>query len=180
MLRNAQGHYANSYWYFPSYWRLLRARLDKLFLIPDRRAPHDSCRTFQVDFITGADMFMHRDVFKECGGFDARYFMNYEETDLQKTVVSHGYHNYIIDGPQITHLEGGSGKARMASRIRVERSMYQYFAKHGGRRLALFAFYVVYSILGMLSFPKYQARENREYAWNVAFQFSALVLGRRV
>lgn len=177
MLRNAHGRYTNSYWYFPSYGRLLRARLDKIFLIPDRRAPHDFHRTFSVDFVIGADMFMRRQVFERCGGFDERFFMNYEETDLQKEVVALGYRNYIIEGPRIVHLEGGSGKAKMASRLRVERSMYQYFAKHGGSRLALVAFYAAYTLLGLFSLPRYSAAENRRYLKRVLCEFSTLVLG---
>lgn len=63
-----------------------------------------------VDYITGADMFIPASVYKETGGFDPDFFMYCEEVDWQKRMQLSGYRRIIIEGPEIIHLEGGSDK----------------------------------------------------------------------
>jgi len=65
---------------------------------------------FKVDWISGASMFMRRELFKEIGEFDPKFFMYSEEVDLQKRINKFGYENFIIKGPSVIHLEGGSSK----------------------------------------------------------------------
>lgn len=61
----------------------------------------------EVDFIIGADLFLRND---KSAKFDERYFMYYEESDLQLQLANKGLKRILIDGPQIIHLEGGSTK----------------------------------------------------------------------
>ncbi|MDE7420917.1 MAG: glycosyltransferase family 2 protein [Muribaculaceae bacterium] len=61
-----------------------------------------------VDYITGADMFVPAKVFKATGGFDPDFFMYCEEVDWQKRMDEKGYRRIIVNGPEIIHLEGGS------------------------------------------------------------------------
>jgi len=85
---------------------------------------------FDVDYITGADLFMPRESFKKLNGFDRDFFMYYEDTDLQKRMNKR---RVIISGPQIIHLEGKSNEWDTYSakrRIMVTRSMFLYFNKH--------------------------------------------------
>ena len=58
--------------------------------------------------ISGASMFFHRDVYEKNTGFDHNFFMYYEETDWQRRCSRNGIYSYIIKGPRILHLEGGS------------------------------------------------------------------------
>ena len=58
-----------------------------------------------VDFITGADMFVKND---ENAFFDETFFMFYEETDLQFRMKLLGLKRRLIDGPKIIHYWGGS------------------------------------------------------------------------
>lgn len=58
-----------------------------------------------VDFVKGADMFMKN---SEYSFFDEKYFMYYEETDLQRKMCKMGFVNFLIDGPRIKHFEGAS------------------------------------------------------------------------
>jgi GT2 family glycosyltransferase len=60
-----------------------------------------------VPYITGADLFVRNNEFAE---FDKIYFMYNEEVDLQLRMHRAGLQSYIIDGPGIVHLEGGSTK----------------------------------------------------------------------
>ena len=66
----------------------------------------------EVGFITGADLFMHRSVYEQIGGFDHNIFMYCEESDLQYRALQVGYKSYIINGPRIIHLEGQSNLSK--------------------------------------------------------------------
>lgn len=89
----------------------------------------------EVDYITGADLFVPRSVYIELGGFDPLFFMYCEETDWQKRMADNGYKRLIIPGPMIVHLEGGSDtngtKVWTASRMERNRiSQVLYYKKH--------------------------------------------------
>ncbi|GHV70005.1 glycosyl transferase [Spirochaetia bacterium] len=58
-----------------------------------------------VDFITGADLFMENDKTLK---FDEHFFLYSEDVDLQYTLFSRGKKRLLIDGPLIQHLTGGS------------------------------------------------------------------------
>ncbi len=66
----------------------------------------------QVDYITGADLFIRRSVIETHGLFDERFFMYFEDTYLQHRYSLHGIKSVIINGPEIIHLEGGSRKLK--------------------------------------------------------------------
>lgn len=61
----------------------------------------------KVGHISGADLFVKNNSFAR---FDENYFMYYEETDLELQMTQKGFYFYLIDGPKIIHLEGGSDK----------------------------------------------------------------------
>lgn len=68
--------------------------------------------SFNVDYITGADLFVPKDVIKRCGAFDPDFFMYYEETEMQHRWADKGYKAYIIKTPSIVHLAGMSSKRK--------------------------------------------------------------------
>lgn len=59
----------------------------------------------EVGYVMGADLFLKND---ENAKFDERYFMFYEESDMQYLLKKENKRNLIIKGPKIIHLEGGS------------------------------------------------------------------------
>lgn len=61
-----------------------------------------------VDYITGADLFIRKNVALRYGLFDSDFFMYYEETELQYRYMKNGYKSVIFDTPQIIHLENYS------------------------------------------------------------------------
>lgn len=61
----------------------------------------------EVEYITGADLFVKNNGFAY---YDERFFLYYEETNMQWQMMGNGLKRLIIDGPQIIHLEGGSDK----------------------------------------------------------------------
>lgn len=88
-----------------------------------------------VDYITGADLFIPRNVFEETEGFDQDYFMYCEEVDWQKRMSEAGYERLIIPGPEIIHLEGGSDSTSKISWSKnrvdnIQKSRNIYYSKH--------------------------------------------------
>ena len=61
----------------------------------------------KVDYIIGADLFLRNNVYAQ---FDEKYFLYYEDTDLQKKLENQGFFRQIIAGPAIQHLEHKSNK----------------------------------------------------------------------
>jgi len=87
---------------------------------------------YEVDYVTGADLFVKRSVLNACGAFNPAFFMYYEETEMQYRFSKNGYHNYIIPGPRIIHYEGESAKHNGTSQflrdcLRQLKSMYIYY-----------------------------------------------------
>jgi GT2 family glycosyltransferase len=59
----------------------------------------------RVDYVTGADIFLKND---KTIRFDERFFLYYEDVDLQYQLFLMHKKNLLIDGPVIKHLSGGS------------------------------------------------------------------------
>lgn len=105
----------------------------------------------KVEYITGADLFMKRDVFVSIGGFDENIFLYFEETDLQKRLTNKGLLCYIIYGPQIVHIQGGSQEVKKFSFSAQcsMKSQHYYLKKYNH-----YGLYVLYRMLFfLLKFP---------------------------
>ena len=85
----------------------------------------------EVDYITGADLFIEKRLFDKLDGFDKNIFMYYEETDLQYRLALHGLSRRIIPGPRIIHLEGGSfeNKGLSLKRFLMAQTSYNYYLR---------------------------------------------------
>lgn len=70
----------------------------------------DSDKVANVDYVSGANIFVRKEVVDKYGAFDADFFMYYEETEMQHRWKSNGYGSKLLRGPEIVHLEGGSFK----------------------------------------------------------------------
>lgn len=66
---------------------------------------NDSYDVQEVDYICGADLFMKNNADAE---FDERFFLYFEETDLQLRLKEKQLKRLLIPGPQIVHYGGGS------------------------------------------------------------------------
>lgn len=85
----------------------------------------------EVDYITGADLFIEKRLFDKLDGFDKNIFMYYEETDLQYRLAQRGLSRRIIPGPRIIHLEGGSfeNKGLSLKRFLMAQTSYNYYLR---------------------------------------------------
>jgi GT2 family glycosyltransferase len=92
-----------SYRILPSIWLELRILLH----LPDEQF-NKSKEPKQVGYITGADLMIRNDLFNKLNGFDADFFMYYEETELTFRAKKAGYSAYNVPQAEIIHLEGAS------------------------------------------------------------------------
>lgn len=64
---------------------------------------YDTEELREVEYISGAFMFMKKSIFERAGGFNNKYFMYFEETDMCKRVNDLGYRNIIFNYNAIKH-----------------------------------------------------------------------------
>jgi hypothetical protein len=76
--------------------------------------PHDEER--YVDFVIGACLLLRAEALREVGGFDERFWLYGEETDLQRRLTARGWSVIFAPSAQAVHIGGASG---MASTLRL-------------------------------------------------------------
>lgn len=144
-LLDSSGNYMHSFASLPRNQKLIfepikffaTATIKSFFLYIIKRNPKFLSRKHKFDkyvgevgYITGADLFLknNNEAF-----FDEDYFMYYEECDLEYKLAEKGLKRYIIDGPEIYHLENGSDKSKKGyslSNIFNEISRIKYIRKN--------------------------------------------------
>lgn len=95
----------------------------------------DYTKEQDVDQVMGACMVMRKEVFDKAGGFDERFFVWFEEVDLQKRILEEqGLRIVYSPITEMIHVKGASFSQLMSlnSQKLFNRSMRQYFAKHNG------------------------------------------------
>lgn len=112
---------------------LLKLHLERLYIFSRKEIESERVIPGEVDYVTGADLFMFNDRFAE---FDERFVLYYEETDLQMTLRKlTGKKSFLIDGPKIIHLlyKGRTEKIKFEtfSTFHNKVSSILYFEKYG-------------------------------------------------
>lgn len=103
-LMHDDGSYCSSFFYFPAF--NIKSFLKRIFgLKKEERLDYVEKN---VEAISGADMFFHREIYEKTGGFDENIFLYGEEGEWQYRMSKAGYGCHIIPQPQIIHLEGKS------------------------------------------------------------------------
>lgn len=162
ILENGDGEKIHSFWRFPTTRNLLWSSL-KVFLPGSAKMSsfkeqnYYNQKEFQVDYITGADLFIRKSLIDDIGFFDAAFFMYFEETDFQYRASKSGYKSMIIDGPRIIHLESGSLKTRKSKRSYLKTKYYlkstlRYTKKHNANLKYLYFrfFYATFRLPAIL------------------------------
>lgn len=95
--------------------------------------------TRRVDWLAGASMMIRQEVLDEIGLFDEQFFLYFEETDLCHRAADAGWSTDYVVESRVVHI--GSVSTGMKKWARVPRywleSRWHYFAKRGGRFMAL-------------------------------------------
>lgn len=89
----------------------------------------------EVDWQSGCCIMFRSELLKQLGGFDERFFYQFEEVDLCRRTWEAGYPVLFTPAASITHL-GGQSVGRFPTRFAIEisRNRYRYFYKHFGKR----------------------------------------------
>lgn len=142
-----------------AFFRLLK--LD--FFYKDNKHNYQDTPFLTVDYVTGADLFVDRNIFKELDGFDKDFFMYFEESDFQYRLSKKGYKNLIIDGPKIIHLEGKSYSANQRRRLNYTKSLFLYIKKHHKKSRLVFKFFYFFLKLSGIFNLRYTLKERVEF-----------------
>lgn len=95
------------------------------YLLLDR----DLSEPTQVDWVSGCCILARRDMLKDLGGFDERFFMYSEDVDLCLRARQAGWATYYVPSACITHRIGGSSDS-LKPIIERHRSVWRYYKKH--------------------------------------------------
>jgi hypothetical protein len=106
----------------------------------------------KVGFISGADMFIRREVLKEVGLFDEDFFLYFEETELSYRFKKYGYKSMFLPNAKIKHLCGASiNNNKDLDRMKLFRqSELLYFKKCYGL-LAAYLVKLIYVFSGIIN-----------------------------
>ena len=98
-------------------------------VVPDNLV--DGTSSVVVDWVSGACMLVRRSAFAEVGGFDARYFLYWEDADLCRRLRARGDEiRYVPAATAVHHVGHSSKTARAASIKAFHDSAYLYYSTH--------------------------------------------------
>lgn len=83
----------------------------------------------KVAWVTGAVLFIKKDLFNKIEGFDKRFFMYFEDIDLCKRVRLRGFNVLYFPTFVVRHICGGSTKNHIEKKVVYYRSQDYYFQK---------------------------------------------------
>ncbi|MDJ0732999.1 MAG: glycosyltransferase family 2 protein [Nostocaceae cyanobacterium] len=112
---------------------LLSKLLSKWVVWPP--VPQETCQT---DWVAGASMIVHRQVFEQVGLMDEEYFMYYEEMDFCLQAKRAGWNCWYVPQSRVVHLVGQSSGVTDTKRPAKRRPQYwfdsrrRYFLKNYG------------------------------------------------
>lgn len=79
-----------------------------------------------VDWVTGAALMVRKKLFSQIHGFDAKFFMYFEDQDLCLKAKKRNYQIYALPKAKIIHLSGQSFKDNF-ERLKAYRQSQKYF-----------------------------------------------------
>lgn len=121
-------------------------KLCRTKLMPKQISNYHLDRSGKVDFITGADLFIPKEIFFLLKGFDTNFFMYYEETDLQKRMSKMLLKRVVLKDTSIIHLGGASTIKRLSSTTFFVDSDFKYMRKHYSS-VVYFLYYILKIVL---------------------------------
>ena len=129
----------------------------------------------------GASIVARTAVLRTLRGFDERYFMYFEDTDLCVRLRRAGWQLVYLHDAPITHWLGGSSEGDWATRARMvsalNASRYLYFATHQGRLPAelLRWICVLGALLRIVAWSAQWARHRRRAQWDKVRLFARVL-----
>jgi GT2 family glycosyltransferase len=87
----------------------------------------------EIGYQAGCALLVRGELLRRLGGFDARFFHQYEDADLCHRVWGSGKSVLYCPGAEIVHIGGAKrGNYPIKVLLETQRSKYKYFHKHHG------------------------------------------------
>ena len=131
-LKNLDGSFQESRFNFPSPARAWAENLglSRLMRFFKRRTRREGG---VVGWLSGACLMVRREAWRAVGGFDERFFLYAEETDLQRRMAAKGWEVHWVPDFTVTHIGGSSG---LAEKEKVRECFFEgadrYILRHHG------------------------------------------------
>jgi GT2 family glycosyltransferase len=141
-LVNQDGSVQQSFGYFPTLQRVV-ALMFGVDNFPEVRKTYKSIHVRdvsryaypqEVDWVTGAEVFLKKAVWKRTGGFDEKYFMYGEEMEWMYRMKKKGFKIWYVPVGEVVHLGGASTK-NLGKMFASELKGYLYWYKKHNSRL---------------------------------------------
>lgn len=136
-LRNNKNEIIHSYGKFHTFWNSISEWCFQPYLshfgidLHKYDYPIKKTNYCEVEFITGAAVFLRKEVADKYGLFDPDFFMYYEDAEMAKRYNAHNYISILLDDPRIIHLVGRSYKrSNYIKKIMIMRSLFIYQKKY--------------------------------------------------
>jgi GT2 family glycosyltransferase len=107
-------------------WQIIRNNIG----IPAGRRIWKSGKPRKAGFVSGAALFVRKDLFNALNGFDARFFLYFEDVDLCFRSKRSGYRVFSFPGIVFRHDGGGSQSSQHSQKNAFYESQERYFEKH--------------------------------------------------
>jgi GT2 family glycosyltransferase len=94
----------------------------------------------EVDWVSGACMVIRREVMEAVGGFDERFFLYWEDTDLCRRISDAGWKVVYFPGASVIHSVGKSSDTRpVFAKFQFHKSCYRLFDKYAKWPFSIFS-----------------------------------------
>lgn len=94
-------------------------------------------QNYEVPFLSGSFLCFRKEIFKEAGGFDERYFLYFEDADICRRVREKGYKTLYFSESKITHLWKRATHNSWKITYVFIKSMISYFNRWGWKLIEL-------------------------------------------
>ena len=120
-----------------------------------------SSRPRQVDWVSGAVMIIRREAFEAVDGFDAGFFLYWEDADFCRRLQHAGWQTMYVPELAVRHVGGRSSRhAADASLVAFHRSAFRLFWKHSNPAAKLLAPLVIAALRARLAFMRRVVRRR--------------------
>jgi GT2 family glycosyltransferase len=137
-------------------WTILRSSLPFLWRLASDWQIVPGSAPARTGWVAGAVLMIRTDLLMRLHGFDPRFFLYWEETDLCKRAEDAGFETWAVGAAVARHVVGASSAmdaTRFGAAIAKHylQSRYYYMVKHHGRIAATIAEVGEFAVLGMRS-----------------------------
>jgi GT2 family glycosyltransferase len=113
----------------------------------------------EIDWAIGACLFIRREIFEKVAGFDERFFLYYEDTDLQKRIKDIGYKVVLFGDQKVRHLGKSSiedseyGSSVYFSNMHISKLKYYKYHKNSFYTLIVRSINITAFLLRIFTLP---------------------------